>query len=367
VDGPYTCFTMKCSISENRPDGWNSLSEACSWGSFYHSARNLDLVQAVAAVRVYYLSCYKNGQLTGGISFGVKNGISGPVVNCLPYFGSYGDALVERDGDTEAEKLLYRSLLQHCHEMNALSLTVISSPFAGKSHHGRLLQFLRPSFTENRICQISHIPAYNGEARDTYRDKILGMMQGRARTAYKKVARAGFELRRAESESEVLAFASIHQQNIGAKGGIFKTKEFFLKVFRMSQDDANGSEMAVVLDNGNVVAGVVLFSFKDMVEYHSVCLSDSYRSISPIYQIIVERMVDAGMAGCRLWNFGGTWNSQVGVYKFKRSFGALDYPYHYYNVFFRDLEAVRQMRQKDIIRAYPLYYVVPFSEVISDG
>jgi len=103
--------------------------------------------------------------------------------------------------------------------------------------------------------------------------------------------------------------------------------------------------------------------FKDTVEYHTTCLREDYRSAGPLNRIVIDKMIKYGMAGFRYWNFGGTWKSQTGVYKFKKSFGAQDHPYFYFTKFFRDLERVKALRPETIVRDYPLCYVVPFSEI----
>lgn len=246
--------------------------------------------------------------------------------------------------------------------MDALCLNVITSPFADSVHHEKVKAILNPDFVDKRFCQISHLPEYNGENSEDYTEKIFSMLQGRARTAYRKVVKHNFELRRCLAEPEALEFANIHIENIEAKGGIFKTDDFFLKAFEMSESNPGNAELAVILDRGKLIAGVVLFYFKDMVEYHTTCLKDEYRSIGPLNRIIVEKMVNAGMAEYRYWNFGGTWKTQEGVYRFKQSFGARDHVYFYYTIFFRDLDKVKTMTPEDILSGYPYCYVIPFSE-----
>ena len=354
---------MKYFISKECPESWNTLVRDCSWGSFYHSAENLEILTTVTGADINFIAAYDNNRLSGGIVYAVQPGPLGDVVNCLTYFGSYCDALVTGDAPRGTEELVYAKLIEQCRGIDSLCLNVITSPFADTLHHEKVKEYLSPTFIDKRRCQISCLPEYNGENREQYSEKIMSMFQGRARTAYRKILKSDFEYRRCSTEQEVRQFAQIHKANIEAKGGQFKTMDFFLKVFEMSQSKPETAEVAAMFDKGKLIAGIVLFCFNDTVEYHTTCLLDEYRSIGPLNRIIVEKMIDAGMAGYRFWNFGGTWKTQEGVYLFKKSFGAGDRNYYYYTVFFRDVEQIKQMSPKEILKGYPFCYVIPFSEL----
>jgi hypothetical protein len=303
-----------------------------------------------------------DGSLDFGLPFAVKEGPLGKVVNCLPFFGSYGDA-VARDG-RDAPPELYEALLDHCGEIDALCLTVISSPFAQAGHAARVKDALRPDFVDERNCQTTWLPSPDGAA-ESYKDRLFEIFEGRARTAYRKIEKAGMSLEPLSGEKELLEFAGIHKENIGGKGGVFKSETFFRTVFKMADEGRGGAEIRVMKDGGRIAGGVVLFKFGGVVEYHTTCLRPEYRSVGPLNQIIVDKMVEYGLKGFKAWNFGGTWRSQEGVYNFKKSFGAKDHPYFYFTKFFRDLDKVKTMTGPELVEAYPLCFVIPFSELPS--
>ncbi len=341
----------------------NTIVNLCPWGTFYHTTSNLKLIETLTKGQILSMIATYNGRPIGILPFAVQEGMLGRVVMCLPYFGSYGDALLSNGGPDDTEEIMYKTLIRECRKIDSLCLTVITSPFAQESHHDKIRFYLRPDFVDDRNCQITHLPEYLGEDKEGYMSKVQSMMEGRARTAYRKIIKSGFDLRRCESVSEVLEFYRIHEENIGGKGGIFKDEHFFMNAFAMSESNPESAELAVMLDHGKIIAGVVLFYFRETVEYHTTCLLDEYRSIGPLNRIIIDRMVDAGMAGYRYWNFGGTWKTQEGVYKFKQSFGASDHPYYYYTVFFRDLDKIKSMSAQELLSAYPHCFVIPFSEL----
>jgi hypothetical protein len=67
--------------------------------------------------------------------------------------------------------------------------------------------------------------------------------------------------------------------------------------------------------------------------------------------------------GCRLWNWGGTWTSQGGVYRFKRKWGAEDRPYRYF-IRIND-RSVLDATPEELLERFPHFYVVPFSALRS--
>jgi len=351
-------------LSEEPLMGWDDLVLNCPWGSFYHSQNNLEIIKGVSPARIVYIAALdEEDNLVGGLALGIQEGSLGSVVNCLPYFGSYGDAIISSLAKTSVEKQLYNRALEYSQEIDALCFTVITSPFAEAVHHQQVRKWLEPTFMDERCCQIVHLPSYSGEEKQIYTEKVLGQIQGRARTVYRKIVRSGLLPGRVETGTEALEFSQIHRENIGGKGGVFKTEAFFKLAFAMSQESPRAAELDVMRDRNLITGGVVLFYFKDTVEYHTTCLREEYRSIGPLTGIIIDRLIEAGMDGYRYWNFGGTWRSQVGVYKFKSSFGARDHPYFYFTKFLRSLNWVKTVSAEQIVRDYPLCFVIPFSEL----
>jgi hypothetical protein len=90
---------MNIELLREIPSGWDQLVLSCPWGSFCHSAANLFLLgKTVPSLETRFLVMRSSdGSLDFGLPFAVKEGPLGKVVNCLPFFGSYGDA-VARDG-----------------------------------------------------------------------------------------------------------------------------------------------------------------------------------------------------------------------------------------------------------------------------
>ena len=63
-----------------------------------------------------------------------------------------------------------------------------------------------------------------------------------------------------------------------------------------------------------------------------------YRSEQPLSVLIFRAMQDAiKEKGSKHWNWGGTWKSQHGVYRFKSRWGAHDNKYRYHIKTYQDI------------------------------
>ena len=67
----------------------------------------------------------------------------------------------------------------------------------------------------------------------------------------------------------------------------------------------------------------------------------------------------ASERGCRRFNFGGTWTTQDGVYRFKARFGAADMPYRYYVIRLRDESPLLAADPASARAAFDGYYLYP--------
>jgi lipid II:glycine glycyltransferase (peptidoglycan interpeptide bridge formation enzyme) len=99
--------------------------------------------------------------------------------------------------------------------------------------------------------------------------------------------------------------------------------------------------------------------FGQWAEYFIPVSDEEFRSDQVLSAIILRAMTDAAVAGVRYWNWGGTWSSQEGVYRFKSRWGARDYSYQYHGKVF-DHELLG-MSPETIRRQFPNFYVRRFS------
>jgi hypothetical protein len=70
-------------------------------------------------------------------------------------------------------------------------------------------------------------------------------------------------------------------------------------------------------------------------------------------------MVDASQRGYILWNWGGTWLSQNGVYLFKKRWGSWEKKYTYY-IQVND-ENLFGVKREELLANYENFFVIPFN------
>ncbi len=88
-------------------------------------------------------------------------------------------------------------------------------------------------------------------------------------------------------------------------------------------------------------------------------VSAAHDHFQPHAAILITAMVNAAERGFHTWNWGGTWTSQTGVYRFKRKWGARETSYRYFTQV-NDVTLLQQTPQQ-LLDEYPDFYVVPFS------
>jgi hypothetical protein len=70
-------------------------------------------------------------------------------------------------------------------------------------------------------------------------------------------------------------------------------------------------------------------------------------------------MQEAVRRGCTIWNWGGTWVSQLGVYRFKSRWNTTDARYRYFIKEYQP-DAFRDRQRGELLDAYPFFYAIPF-------
>ena len=69
-------------------------------------------------------------------------------------------------------------------------------------------------------------------------------------------------------------------------------------------------------------------------------------------------MIILSHEGYEIWNWGGTWESQKGVYRFKERFGSITKTYRYFN---REIDNnIRQLSKKNLDNHFKYYYAYKF-------
>lgn len=149
-----------------------------------------------------------------------------------------------------------------------------------------------------------------------------------------------------------------HQANMQRIGGRSKSDAFF-ELFPQHFVADKDYAIYVAECGGQRVAALLLFYYNDAVEYYVPAISHDYREQQPLALVVFQAMVESVARGCRVWNWGGTWLSQDGVYKFKKKWGTSEKEYLYYTHIGND--DLCRASPDELMTEYGNFFVIPFS------
>lgn len=286
----------------------------------------------------------------------------GGVINSLPWFGTPAGCLLSDSADSDARAALVEALREEHRARRALSTTIVLT--AGEQDHRVIYDRVWPcSETDRRIGQHCRLP----KAGDDPGEAILRMTRQKTRNLIRKGLKQGFRLLRAGDDDDAWRFLQrTHEQNMESIGGRFKPTGHFRALRRLP---ARNRQLYLALADGIPVAALLLLRTAQSVEYITPVIQVGWRSRQPLSFLIYHAMVDAVIDGLRVWDWGGTWMSQVSLHHFKRGWGAIDSPYNY--LVHSDpasADCIRAHRSQ-LVELFPYTYVYPFSALdgISHG
>lgn len=282
------------------------------------------------------------GRIRGVLPMLALDGPWGRVYNSLPFFGSNGGILAD---DPEARRALvawYNSIAQ---DPGVASCTLITNPLEDGRAGG-----IVHNCTDYRIGQLSPIAF-----RADHAANLMARFHYKTRNMVRKAQKGGIAVAVENGELEFLRIT--HGENLAALGGTAKPGAFFDLLPRYFAAERDFRIYTARLD-GVLIAALLVFYFNAIAEYYMPVIRKERRETQAMSLLIHTAMTDASRAGCRWWNWGGTGQSQDGVYRFKQRWGTEDRKYLYYV----------QLNRRDILRhdrntvanAYPYFYVLPF-------
>jgi hypothetical protein len=325
----------------------------------YGAASFLKFLEMVTDCRAYVFLALAGSRIVGALPYAVvhREGI-GRVVNSLPWYGSHGSIVLDRNVVDDDADAIRRSLLTHFVAAisgdDLLSTTLILLP-KEEPYKETYKAILRPTQVETRIGQITDLPC-DGENRAQMLEAVL---KQKTRNLVRKSLRQDFVELVTDEEWAWDFLAKTHYENITAIGGLAKPVEHF-RAMRLALPPAM-RRLSVALNDGTPSAAMLLFTFGDSREYITPAISKEFRQRQPLSFLIWMGMLDAIQSGCRRWNWGGTWVSQDSLHHFKEGFGASDHPYSYLiTATDRGLTRLRELKSQ-LATLFPYTYVYPYS------
>jgi hypothetical protein len=340
---------------------WEQLVLDSPLGMFYHSIKWLHLLSDFTGAVPLHLVAKQDGRLVGILPVFLRKGKWGNVLNSSPFYGSHGGIIVHPDGsESEVKKQLLDAFKEIAISHGCITSTIISSPFdtACESYE----QYLQPQQIDQRIGQIVSFPSSD----DHPEGALMQSFESRGRNSVRKAMKSGVKVFCSSDQKDFQELYSMHSNNMQELGGNAKPLMFFKQLQEAFVPEKEWQIWLAEFE-GNIVAALLVLYYKNMVEYYTPVIKREYRAIQPLSLIMFKAMIDAMEHGCRYWNFGGTWLSQEGVYRFKRQWNAEDYPYYYYVNIYDNIETLTNVSKEELLQKYQWFYVFPFEKTLRSG
>jgi len=303
----------------------------------------------------------KYGDICGALPLMIQDGAIGRVINSLPYYGSHGSLILDATKPDDVRAELLHALDSLVRETNTLSCTVIDSPLDVVPTSS----WISSDFEDERVCQMTFLPT--SDSYEDAREAILSAVHSKTRNQIRKGLSQSYRICHTEETWALEGLHRIHLDNLEVIGGLAKSKLSLEAIPVHFQYDRHYRVYCALLDD-QIVAALLVFYFKDHVEYFMPAVDHQHRSKQALSAIIFSAMIDGVVdKRARIWNWGGTWTSQTSLHHFKARWGAKDMPYRYATRLGpqapRDLGS---MNRRYLAETYPNFYVVPYSSTIED-
>ena len=333
-----------CSWSEELDSRIKEFVNKHKYGMIYYTPQFQVYLARLSSAENCSLIALQGQQVVGLLPILSKMGPYGRVLNTLPFFGSNGGVLSSSSRVTNMLVDAYNSLVS---DRDVALATWISHPFIdfGIPEH---------EFVDERVAQWTPLQ------RDE-KFSILERIDGSARRNVAKAHRSGILVKKEPAELEYLE--SEHRRNMQVIGGRQKPKEFFTLLHEHLLPGKDW-HLYTARKMGKLVAAILTFEAAQTVEYVMPAASASEKNLQPTAAILEYAMGDVARRGFTIWNWGGTWLTQGGVYRFKKKWGASERRYRYY-ITLND-KSLLSLTPHELSEAYPWFYLIPY-KFLNDG
>lgn len=303
-----------------------------------------------------YLAAWDGDRIVGALpGFVSTDGECGKLLNSLPFFGSNGGLVVApnlRDASVVKSALL-RAFGKLAETERVASSTIISNPLDPDV----ATYETQTGFThrDERIGQFTPLPV--ACAGTDINNTLMASFHQKTRNMIRKGLKSEFTIRQSGEESILRKLHKLHLENMGAIGGQAKGWHVFEAIRECFTYDRE--YRVYVAEWGDEMIGALLvLNFNKTAEYFIPAIAPTYRTDQALSALIFQAMQDATARGYQWWNWGGTWLSQEGVYRFKSRWGTRDMRYYYYTSV-REPNLLERSPER-LLECFPYFFSVPF-------
>ncbi len=329
-------------------------------GMFYHSWNFLRFLDHLLDAKPIVIKYYEKNRLVGILPMFLKfNRKYGNILNSLPFYGSHGGVVISSNYK-DSYRIMINLLNYLKNEIidvyDIIASTLITTPF--ETNTSIYKELLQPNFLDYRIGQIVRLPSKYDE------NLLLYSFESRCRRAIRKAIKNNVrvEIMKNWNQNIIEKLYKLHLEHMRQVNGLPKPSEFFNnlnKFFEINRD----FQIYYAIHDEEIIGVLLLFYYKSFIEYYVPVTDAKNRSLNPMNLIVFRAMLNAIKNGFKLWNFGGTWKNQKGVYAFKKGFRAKDQLYSYFVNIYNDISELLTLTPNEIQKEYKWFYVLPFDRL----
>lgn len=316
--------------------------------SFYHSKNHILFLKDLLKIDPYFIQIKEKNEMMGIMPFFLKKSKHGLVINSLPFFGSYGGIVNKID----CAKLVLDKLNNFNLENNILSSVIVPNPFL--QNESVYENYYSHTFKDQRLIQCLDL-------RNKSENDLWNSFEQRVRRAVRKSQKLNITVTNPELTDEVIdEFYNMHITEMQSKGGKIKPKKFFQKIkehFTIHRD----YEIFCAKNNEKNISYLLVFYHNNFAEYYIPAYTSESKNTQSTSLLIWTSIKSSINRNMEFYNFGGTWENQPELYRFKRGWNATDLKYNYYiNC---DLAKIKEIGIDELSKSFEFFYIVPFNQL----
>jgi len=322
---------------------------------FVCSLKYRDWLRYITKAKDQYFIALEDNKIIACLPSFIKNSEYGNVLNCLPWYGSNPGIITSTIG--VEQKLVKLAMLLSLHGLalvnKCVCSTIITRPFESNEAYKEY------TFLDSRIGMYTRLPIIS----ENIEKSLMDLFHQKTRNLIRKAQKSGMKYYHSSNIDDLKFLAELHKENLEEVGAPPKPLDVFMEAAKIFEYDKDYRVYIAELD-GVKIAGLLLFYFNKTVEYFTPAIKVDYRNLQPMNLLIFYAMKDATEKGYLNWNWGGTkLPGMEGVYHFKKRWGAEESNYYYYTTFYKDLDKIKALGKEGLLKEYPGFYVLPFSEL----
>ena len=307
---------------------YKEFIEQSNESMFYYKLEYLNLISSLEKEKTIdnHLLLFKEEKIIAAMPIFIFKGEYGNVINSSPFFGSHGGIIKLPNVDSNLELIILNEFDNLYKKYNCISSTIIEKTNFNSPNSIERVNY-KYNFIDKRISLFNLLP--NEKNKEKIGEELIKNLHRHHRRIIIKYLKINDQFTLVRNETRMEELWEIHKSNMLKIGGKFKSLSFFKSIenfFKIGID----YEIYTLKKDQDIAATLLVFIHKDNVEYFTPAINDVFRDLQPLNCLIYETMIDlVYRRKSKIWNWGGTWEDQKGLYTYKKRWGAKETQYRY--------------------------------------